>query len=198
MATTPVYGLHFPALSDAPNVPQWVQDLAEDVEDQIARLDATAALLSQLPVTIRKPANQTVTSSTTLVDDTHFAFPVAANAVYALESYLIFTGAASPAGGLKMQFTGPAGATMTWTNFGTNGAGVGTLTDYNVVAESISSGAPRAVGTNAGTVMTCRPVGTVITAGTSGTLQFRWAQNASDATPTLVGVNSWMRLTKIT
>jgi len=32
MSTTPTYGFHYPALGDAPDVPQWVQDLAEDVE----------------------------------------------------------------------------------------------------------------------------------------------------------------------
>lgn len=199
MATTPVYGLHYPVLSDAPDVPQWQQDLAEDVEAEIARLDSTVALASALPVTIRKPANETVTSSTTLQDDDHFAFAVAANSVYTLESYIIYTGAADPLGGLKMQFTGPAGSVMTWTNFGVNHGSASpiTLVTYNVVAEALTAGAPRAVGTNGAVVMTCQPKGTVITSGTSGTLQFRWAQQASDVTATLIGGNSWMRLAKV-
>ncbi len=197
MATTPVYGLHYPSLSDAPDVPQWMHDLAVDIEAQVARVDANFALQTQLPVVIRKPANETVTSSTTLQNDDHFAFSVAANAVYTLESYIIYTGAAEPAGGLKMQFTGPAGASMTWTNFGVNQAISPTLLSYNVVAESLAAGAPRTVGTNSGTAMTCHPTGTLVTSGTSGTLQFLWAQGASNATGTVIQANSWMRLTKI-
>jgi hypothetical protein len=198
MAQTPTYGLHYPTLSDAPDVPQWVQDLAEDVETQLAILAAAKANTTQLPVFIRKPSNESVTSSITLQDDNDFAFAVAANSVYILESYLIYTGAidgGTGAGGMRMQFTGPAGAAMTWTNFGGNT--VGGVTAYNVVAESLTAGAPRAVPTNAGTAMTCQPKGTLVTSGTSGTLQFRWAQGSTNATATVLQANSWMKLTKI-
>ena len=198
MATTPTYGLPYPVLADAPNVPQWVQDLAEEVEAQLAILDAAKATVAQLPVFIRKPSNESVTSSITLQDDNDFAFAVAANSVYTLESFIIYNGVidgGTGAGALKMQFTGPAGAAMTWANYGANTSGG--VTNYNVVAESLTAGAPRAVPTNAGTSMTCQPKGTLVTAGTSGTLQFRWAQGSSNATATVVQANSWMKLTKI-
>ncbi len=51
MATTPGYGFHYPTLGDAPNVPQWVQDLAEDVE---------ATLTSVTPVTDKFATGGTV------------------------------------------------------------------------------------------------------------------------------------------
>lgn len=40
MGATGVYGLPYPELGDVPNVPQDVQDLAEEVEDELVRIDA--------------------------------------------------------------------------------------------------------------------------------------------------------------
>lgn len=199
MPSTPTYGLRYPALSNSPNVPLDIQNLADDVEDEIERLDATVALLTALPTTIRKPSNESVTLSTALQDDDHFAFTVAANSVYTVESFISYTGAADPAGGLQMAFSGPAGATFEWSNFGTNiaVAAPNTLLTYNVVVEAIAAGSPRSVGTNGGTAMSCQPAGTLVTSGTSGTFRFRWAQSVSNATATVVRANSWMRVWKI-
>lgn len=143
---------------------------------------------------IAKSATESVTSSTTLQNDDHFVFSVVANAKYELDSYIWYDGAADPGGGLKMQFTGPAGAAMTWTNFGVNQSG---LTQYNVVPEGLAAGAPRTVGTNGATAMTCQPKGVFTSAGTAGSLQFLWAQGVSNATATRVLADSWMRLTRI-
>lgn len=199
MPSTPTYGLRYPALSNTPNVPLDIQNLATDVEAKFASLDASVALQTALPVTIRKPANESVTSSTALQDDDHFAFTVAANSVYTVESFIVYTGAADPAGGLQMAFSGPAGASMSWANYGVNInlPSPTTLISYNVVAETLAAGSPRSVGTNLGTAMTCRPTGTLVTSGTSGTLRFRWAQSVSNATATVVQANSWMRVWKI-
>lgn len=40
MPSTPTYGFRYPALSDDPNVPEDIQFLADDVEDEIERVDA--------------------------------------------------------------------------------------------------------------------------------------------------------------
>lgn len=141
-----------------------------------------------------KSANESVTSSTTLQNDDVFSFSVVASAQYELESFIAYDGAADPAGGLKMQFTGPAGCSMVWANYGVNSGG---LTTYNVVIEVQSAGSPRSVGTNGATVMSCRPAGSLVTAGTAGTLQFLWAQTASNATATRIYGGSWMRLTRV-
>lgn len=199
MSQTPTYGFRYPALSDAPNVPLWVQNLATDVEAKIQAMDASLALISQLPVTIRKPSNQSVTSSTALVNDTSFAWSVAANSVYTMGAYIMATGAQDTGageGGLKMQFTGPAGAVGSWTNFGANAAH-SPVNDYNIVMESLAAASPRSIGTNAATPVSCAPRGIFVTSGTSGTLQFKWAQNTSNATATVVQANSFMHLTKV-
>ncbi len=38
---------------------------------------------------------------------------------------------------------------------------------------------------------------TVVTSSTAGNVQFRWAQNASDATATIVRANSYLQLTRV-
>lgn len=198
MALTPIYSLPYPGTGDSPHGPNQIQALALALEAKIALMDAAIAAKDDPALFVRKPANESVTSSATLQDDNDFAFAVAANAIYTLQTYIIYSGAidgGTGAGGLKMQFTGPAGAGMTWTNFGANVSGG--VTNYNVVAEGLAAGAPRSVPTNAGTTMTCQPKGTLVTSGTSGTLQFRWAQNTSNATATVVGINSWMRLKRV-
>lgn len=48
MSSTPTYGYRYPALTDAPNVPLWVQNLAEDAEDETARIDANSATTNSL------------------------------------------------------------------------------------------------------------------------------------------------------
>lgn len=149
-----------------------------------------------------KAATESVTSSTTLQDDDVFVFPVVANSAYALEGYLCFDGAqaaASPTsvGGLKSAFTGPAGASMFWTNFGGATEFAGDLATYNMVAQGLTG--TRNVGTQvtATATMTMQPKGVLVVGGTAGNLQFRWAQAASNATATRILGGSWMRLSKI-
>jgi hypothetical protein len=139
---------------------------------------------------VRKTSNESVTSSTTMQNDDVFAFAVAANTAYALEGYVQYDGAHAVAGDIKADFTVPASSVFTWSNFGTN---VSSLVEYNVVPQAAS--VSRFMGANDGTTMTFQPKGYLATAGTAGTLQFRWAQNTSNATATRVTVGSWMKLT---
>lgn len=143
---------------------------------------------------ISKAANESVTSSTTLQNDDHFAFAVAASAFYTLEGYVMYDGGAGGAvGDLKCDFTVPSGASFTWTNFGTNTGG---LTQYNAATQAAT--VARAMPTNGGTAsISFQLKGYLNTAGTSGTLQFRWAQNTSSATAVVVYASSWMVLTRI-
>lgn len=158
----------------------------------------TAALLSQaVGSVIVKGATESVTSSTTLQTDDHFVHAVSANAVYTMNAYIIYDGAAATAGGLKLQFTVPSGASLTWTNFGVNGAGSGTLTEYNVVTEQAGAASPRGVGTNSTTQMSCRPCGILITSSTSGNLSLLWAQFTSNATATRIIGTSFLELKRV-
>lgn len=140
-----------------------------------------------------KTADESVTSSTTLQADDLLFLPVAANARYIMDGWIRYTGALTPAGDLKMQFTVPSGAAMSWTNFGVNPSA---LLDYNVVVEVAGTGSPRAVGGQA-TEMSCSPRGYVTTGSTSGNMQLMWAQNASNGTPTTIKTGSFLRLIRV-
>lgn len=48
MATTPVYGIPYPVLSDAPNGPSQIQATALEVETELVRIDAAIAALNGL------------------------------------------------------------------------------------------------------------------------------------------------------
>lgn len=144
---------------------------------------------------IMKTVTESVSLSTSLQNDNDFAWSCVASASYVLDGHLIYDGAADTAGGLKMQFTVPSGtSTFYWTNFGAN---QGALSSYNVVAELGGTGSPRSVGTNLGTPMSLAPRGTLITGANAGTLQFLWAQQASNATATRILAGSWMRLARV-
>lgn len=150
---------------------------------------------------VYKAATESVNNSGTLQNDDAFAWSLVASSAYALEGCLYYDGAADNgvygaggAGGLKMAFAGPTGASMLWSNGGVN---QGDLTSYNVVAEGLAAATPRVVGTNGATVMSCRPSGVVVVAATAGTLNFQWAQGVPNGTPTRILGGSWLELTKI-
>jgi hypothetical protein len=46
--TTPTYGFRYPALTDPPNVPQDIRNLAEDVEAKLLLVDAATAAITGL------------------------------------------------------------------------------------------------------------------------------------------------------
>jgi hypothetical protein len=142
---------------------------------------------------IHKAANQSVTSSTTLVNDTHLALAVVANAVYELEGFIAYDGATSPSD-IKMDWTLPASATLLW---GPLGAATGGAAAYAPLA--VNAGTPLTAGTygTGGAYTALNPRGRLATAGTAGTLQFRWAQNTSNATATTIYAGSWIRLRRV-
>lgn len=142
-----------------------------------------------------KTADESISSSTTLQNDDELRVAVVAGAKYTMEAFLIYTGAADPAGGLKLGWTGPSGATMKWANFGVTQNVSPTLVNYNVVVESIGGG--RGVGTNGAAEMSSRPCGQLTVSSTAGNLQLQWAQGTSNATATVVKAGSWIKIVRI-
>jgi hypothetical protein len=77
MAVTPIYGLPYPALSDAPNVPADVQALAEGVETELStvngRVDTTNSDVTALDTRVTDTETKVAaakTAGTSLTDDT--------------------------------------------------------------------------------------------------------------------------------
>jgi hypothetical protein len=143
---------------------------------------------------VRKTADQSVTSSTTLVDDNQLLLSVVANAVYELRMLLIYTAATT--GDLNMTFTGPAAATLDWNVGGLSGTSA-TNPDGVTWWGANTIGGNDSVGGAGATNMVARPSGVLITAGTAGTFKLRWAQAASSGTATTIKTGSVMILQRV-
>ena len=135
-----------------------------------------------------KTVNETVSSNTTLQNDDALLWAVAANATYALDLRLLYNSGAT--GDLKVQFTAPASATMSWGGIWANTSGALTNPSNNNLASVQSMGGG---GDFSATIH-----GTLTTVGTAGTLQLQWAQNTSDATNTTVYAGSWGSIWRVT
>jgi hypothetical protein len=146
-----------------------------------------------LPDAAYRTSTQSVTSSTTLVNDNQLSLAVTANAVFDVTLALLYDGAVSTgvAAGIKAAFAVPAGATYVDFSLGllNNSAGIG---DDFTAANATGQGS---VG--AGTTVGLLRSGLLTTAGTAGTLQLQWAQNVSSGTATRVFAGSKLILQRI-
>lgn len=133
-----------------------------------------------------KSSDQSVNSSTTLVDCTSLSFPILANETW----YFNITTAVlcDATGQVKFGFTVPSGASGGWF-LNAQGAGTGFL-NGNTITSSISTS----------TTLTATSVlisGTVVNGSTAGTVQLQFAQAVSSGTDTTVKGNSFLQAWKI-
>ena len=143
------------------------------------------------PKLVRKTADQTVTNSTTLVNDTHLKFAIRANEEWAFEAFLIVGG--PTAGDIKVAFTIPAAATLAWGGVCLDLAAASN-TDVQILNIQTASGGAWGMGLQGvGTSVSIKLWGTVANGANAGDLQMQWAQNTEDAAGTTVGVNSWLK-----
>jgi len=133
---------------------------------------------------VRKSSDQTVTSSTTLVNDSQLKFAVAANETYIFQAWL-YTYAADATPDIKTTFTGPSGSTVFWSSsqviFLANGS-----TTLTVVAPGGTVG-DFFVDSN---LRAIQLYGTISNGATAGDVQLQWAQNTSSANGTTVRAGS--------
>ncbi|QNR51975.1 tailspike protein [Streptomyces phage phiRKBJ001] len=123
----------------------------------------------------RKTANTSRSSTTSVSNDPHLFVSVEANATYSVICQLAWRPSGS--GGFRFDFSGPSGAEMIFIdNDSGSSLAIGDDLTFNVT-----------VGATIG--------GTLVTAGTSGTLNLRWAQRVSDAANTILNEHSsiWLR-----
>ena len=140
-----------------------------------------------VPLVAYKTSNQSVTSSTTLVNDNALSLAVAANAVYRMELGMTYT--ADTAGDIKIAWTTPASSTIAQAVcMGLSTTAATSSDDFTVGASS----APPFGGIGAGSPAATLYIFIFTTAGTAGTLQLQWAQNTSSATATTVQTGSYL------
>lgn len=134
---------------------------------------------------IDKPSDESVTSSTTLQDDNDFAFAVEANARYAVWGLFLFNAGTTP--DFKFQWSLPSGATIDGLV-----TELGATHVWNAFSEAASKTLP-----GSGADLPELFMATLITGGTPGTAQLRWAQNTSDGGATTMKSGSYVAWQKV-
>ena len=145
-------------------------------------------------VAARKSASTSRASTTTMANDPHLTFTVSPG-TYLLDAFLMYD--ADAAADLKLGWAGPASTTGAWWPGGADSgaAALATSPRWGALSDITTSTLPvGAVG--AGTIMACRPVGTVIITA-SGTFALMWAQQATSATPTVLRGQSTLQMKRI-
>lgn len=142
----------------------------------------------------RKPGDGAVVNTTTLASDGDLVIPMAANAVYTIECFLIYS--SSTVADIRFVLAGPSGATgiISARNMDTTTSGFSGSIDCGTVSLGSNWGAG---GWGASSNATSRATGTVITSSTAGNLQLQFAQNTAEVSTTTLRANSWMKLTRI-
>lgn len=156
-----------------------------------ARLYAStlSSLITELrPLSVLKTADETVNNSTTMQNDDQLLISVEANITYDFFLRLIVNTNATA--DFKMQFTGPAGATMstqayTGSNPDTAASALQGPTNNLTTVAAFS-------GVAADQVLIIQ--GFLAVSATAGTLQLQWAQNTLNVSNTSVKANSYMWL----
>ncbi|MFJ9420677.1 hypothetical protein [Streptomyces sp. NPDC101249] len=156
-------------------------------------------------ITKRRTTNLTRTSTATATNDTQITFTVDANAVYAIEGVMYYSGP----GDFQMGWTYPSGCNGTWNGLG-NGTtvvsgtgGGGTQQDivstwgYTVRTETTDLPDNRTYGGIGANSYAVQVRGTLRVGSTGGTFALVWAQGTSNATGTILYTDSRITLEKI-
>lgn len=151
-----------------------------------------ADVRSVAPLAVIKGADESVTSSTTVQNDDALFLPVVTNASYLMFCYLDYEGGTGGSSDLKLSWASPASSTVRCQKIhvdSSNATQVG-VTDYtSLVVTARTAGA--------GNLQALSMIGTFVTTSTAGNLQLLWAQNTSSGTATIVHVQSYLALWRI-
>ena len=143
------------------------------------------------PLAVVKPTSQTVSNSSTFINDTDLVLPVTANALYTFSCYLDFTSV----GGvdIKSMWTVPSGSVLFYQALHNEGGGTGLNNSQLIYSDSNSLFCAGNGATPVGATLT----GSLDTAGTAGNLQLRWAQNTATVSNTIMRAQSYVSLQRV-
>jgi hypothetical protein len=143
----------------------------------------------RVPYISLKPADQSVTSSTVLVNDTALLAPLEASTTYSFRLWLIVN---SPsASNFKSSWTVPAGASMKYSFQEGMPSVLGTVLQGPFTEASTLS-----ISTT-GSDQIMIQEGSIVVGATPGTATFRWAQNTSGGVATIVRARSLLTVQEI-
>lgn len=167
-------------------------------EDRVDIYDGTThvslysrALFAQPRVTTLQ--NLTL-SSTALQSVTALVAAVPAAGTFAFRGIIYYS--SSSTADIKFAFLLPAAGTIVWNGPGVvpGGTGTGDTTGSTSVASDSSLSY---AGNGLGVIMACQIEGTYVAGGTAGNLQFRAAQNTSEATQSIIHAQSRLEIWRI-
>ena len=141
-----------------------------------------------------KPSSQSVTSSTTFINDSALVLNVSANTDYWVTAVLIYTGAN---GNFKQQWGVPTGASLLWTG---DYLGNGVTNTFGIVSRTqhaYNAGTAVAGGAASGTYQCSVPKGILRVGSSAGQLRVRWAQGTSSGTSTTLRSGSVLFLRRL-
>lgn len=167
-------------------------------EDRVDVYDGTThvslysrALFAQPRVLV----NQNLTlSSTALQSVTALVAAVPAAGTFAFRGIIYYS--SSSTADIKFAFLLPAAGTIVWNGPGVvpGGTGTGDTTGSTSVASDSSLSY---AGNGLGVIMACQIEGTYVAGGTAGNLQFRAAQNTSEATQSIIHAQSRLEVWRV-
>jgi len=143
---------------------------------------------------VRKTADESLSSSTTLQDDNHLILPVAANEVWQFSFNIIYSSGTTE--DFKIGFTFPTSGRIDAMGVAFDGALAVSLPN---VSTTTSPATPTTALGGAGTTVRF-PVsmqGIFTNSSTAGNVTLQWAQNTSGATTTTVYANSTLWAVKL-
>jgi hypothetical protein len=134
---------------------------------------------------IYKSADETVNNSTTLQDDDHLSFSIAANEAWAFHLCLFYRAATTP--DVKYALTVPASATYQ----------LFSVQQFQAVGDGAAITTAVANGSGASVTEGEMASGVVVNGANAGTVQLQWAQNTANASNTKVLQGSYIIATKL-
>lgn len=144
---------------------------------------------------VRRTSNQSVTSSTALVNDDTLQLTVGANEVWLFEFVLRYDGLG--AADIRISFAIPAGATVDAASLAPSDA-AGAYQDAQWISMATSDATVFTFACSGANQNRINPIkGLYVGAGTAGTFILRWAQGTSNATATRMLTNSTLWAVKL-
>jgi hypothetical protein len=144
-----------------------------------------------VPLAAIKPTSQNVISSTTFVNDSDLVLPVAASASYIFDCWLDFTSVSGA--DLKVTWAVPSGSSLLYQALHNEGGATGLNNSQLIYADTNTL----FCAGNGATQVAAGLHGSLVTAGTPGNLQLRWAQNTSTASNTTIRLQSYLSLQRV-
>jgi hypothetical protein len=145
---------------------------------------------------VRKTADESVTSSAVLQNDDHLLYTISAAGTYVLDLFLLATSVANAAGDINVAFTFPTGTFYLLTDGLQDTLASGNTGTVIKAGGAITSGTAFA-GFGLSTNTTAIKLNGLFIATATGTAQFQWAQQTSNANASKVLTGSYMTVRQV-